>query len=80
MTTEFNKLFETIQTPTVYWVMRHGGRRTDKWRIVARGSFEHCTDVFKFQYKGLRQGGVYLVSPEGSILESGWAPRLRTRW
>lgn len=62
-------------------VERHGGRSTDKWRVVYSGPDEaRARAVFTRERERMRQGGVQLVGPDGKVVASSWAPRLRTRW
>lgn len=62
-------------------VLRHGGRSVDSWRVRYRGQQEEAArDAFK--KCAIRQGGLRLrlYAPDGRLVESQWAPRLRTRW
>lgn len=65
-----------------YWnVLRHGGRRTDRWRLVEFAASEaYAREVYSRAAAALRQGEVRLVDPTGRVAERRWAPRLRTRW
>jgi len=60
-------------------VIRHGGRSLDVWRVRYQGDDEA---VARTTFKGIaiRQGGLRLLAPDGRIVDSQWAPRLRTRW
>ena len=62
-------------------VVRHGGRRTDRWRTVIETPDEKKARArYEKVALNLRQGRVVLVDPEGNIVQSCWAPTLRTRW
>ncbi len=65
-----------------FWrVLRHGGRSSDDWReIIATNDEQMARDKYRAAREAMRQGGVQLVMPLGTVLESAWAPRLRTRW
>ena len=65
-----------------YWrVERHGGRRTDRWRVVA-AYIREANGRWKFnELKAeMRQGGVRLYRPDGELADEVVAPALRTRW
>ena len=57
-------------------LLRHGGRRTDRWREVKTD--QPFTKYDKMR-KALRQGGLRLVRGDTIVAETS-APRLRTRW
>jgi len=62
-------------------VYRHGGRRTDRWRMLIETPDESkALDKYEKVRIKLRQGRVVLVNPEGDVVKSCWAPTLRTRW
>lgn len=62
-------------------VLRHGGRRNDAWRVIGVRDFEdEAREVYALAECALRQGGVQLVSPDGRVIASISAPRLRSRW
>lgn len=64
-----------------WWcVQRHGGRRTDNWRTVIKGSEADCRRVYREERVILRQGSVELINPDGATVECTSAPRLRSRW
>ena len=60
-------------------VVRHGGRRLDTWRVKHLGKDEAAARK-AYARIDIRQGGLRLVAPDGRIVQSEWAPRLRTRW
>lgn len=63
-------------------VERHGGRATDKWRVVWMGNGTSDSDHAYHDAVGkMRQGGVRLRDDiTGEVLREQHAPRLRTRW
>jgi hypothetical protein len=62
-------------------VWRHGGRRNDKWHAIRWDETEApCQHAYEKARSDMRQGGVQLISPNGEIVDSGWAPRVRSRW
>ncbi len=69
------------ERPLLYRVYRYGGRSGDEWRMVAK-SKDQGTALMRYKRIAgkLRQGGVRLTAPTGYILNSTWAPRLRTQW
>lgn len=64
-------------------VLRHGGRRNDGWRLVRGVEHDFEQDAraaYDYAVKAMRQGGVVLVTPDGRVLASAYAPNLRSRW
>lgn len=75
-------IVETVATGK-WRVMRHGGRRNDAWKLVRGVEYDFERDAraaYDYAVKAMRQGGVVLVTPDGRILASSYAPRLRSRW
>lgn len=67
--------------PGMWSVWRHGGRQTDRWRLVAAVAGEiTARDAYQRAVTDMRQGGVELRGPDGTLVLHHWAPRLRTRW
>lgn len=64
-----------------FLILRHGGRRTDKWRLVgaARTDETMIRGFYEKKSDALCAGAIALVRG-GEVLEFGWAPWLRTRW
>lgn len=64
-----------------YTVCRHGGRGNNQWRVIYRSQQEEQARAKYFKAKeAMRQGGVRLLGPDGTLVRDDWAPRLRTRW
>lgn len=63
-----------------YVILRHGGRAADQWREVYRGPEARARARYTRLVEDLRQGGVKLIAPDGTLIDYKWAPRLRTRW
>lgn len=66
-------------------VVRHGGRATDRWRIVCAGDEFKARRVFDRVSSRLRQGAALLLGPpdtrrECFVWKSDSGPTLRTRW
>lgn len=62
-------------------VLRHGGRRTDRVRVVIETPDEEkARKVYEKIDLSLRQGWVKLIDPEGNVVRKFSAPTLRTRW
>jgi|GEM_PF-2969866 len=64
----------------LWTVWRHGGRSSDVWRAVYAGERAQAEARYWREREKMRQGGVRLMDPEGRVVMSDWAPRLRTRW
>lgn len=60
-------------------VQRHSGRNNGAWRTLYDGNEDRARRQFAAVALNLRQGGVLLVDPNGAMVDSTWAPRLRTR-
>jgi hypothetical protein len=70
-----------MSTDRFWRVLRHGGRASDDWREVVRTNVEQMArNRFASERERMRQGGVQLLAPLGTVVDSAWAPRLRTRW
>lgn len=65
-----------------YWqVWRHGGRVTDRPRLVLKTTDEaKARERYRKIYLALRQGEVRLIDPAGRLVAREWEPCLRTRW
>ena len=64
-----------------WWtVVRHGGRRTDKKRIVFSGGCHAAWQRFEDEKVKMRQGTVELFDNLNTRQAHTWAPNLRTRW
>lgn len=67
---------------TLEWVLeRHSGRAGADWHQIWKG-YNEARGVAKYlKIEGeLRQGGVRLIDPHGSVVMLRCSPRLRTRW
>ena len=54
--------------PEESWsVTRHGGRRADSWRVVFAGPEAKAREAFAGRKIGMRQGGLRLMKPNGSL-------------
>lgn len=64
----------------LFEVYRHGGRRTDQWRLmVSTDNSQLAHEVYEDTARKMRQGGVE-KRVDGTVACSQWAPRLRSRW
>jgi hypothetical protein len=65
-------------------VLRHSGRGDPSdstgWAEKFVGEEAKARDHYGKLVKAMRQGGVRLVKPDGSVDAEQHAPRLRTRW
>jgi hypothetical protein len=64
----------------MWMVTRHSGRSNGHWRSVYTGPEEKAREKFAKIAKDLRQGGVRLHKPDGTIVKHVWGPTLRMRW
>ena len=64
----------------VYVLQRHGGARTHRWRPACVGPFHNVMFAVEQRRQRMRQGALRLVAPDGTILWTATAPRLRSRW
>lgn len=66
---------------TAWIIERHSGRDNMAPRFIRCVSETHARKRFlKMKEAALRQGEVRLIDPDGKVIDSCWAPRLRTRW
>lgn len=72
---------EHVEPAATWRIYRHGGHTGDAWRQVGAFADE---DLARFEFdlesKAMRQGGVRLFRPNGTMAGATWAPKLRTRW
>ncbi|GIX10360.1 hypothetical protein [Elioraea sp.] len=61
-------------------VERHGGRATDRRRLIFAGAEKEARAVYDRAVLALRQGEVRLIAPDDAVVRRATAPRLRTRW
>lgn len=61
-------------------VDRHSGRDHDVYRVKFTGDETRARKRFAKIKEDLRQGEVRLWDADGNLIDSTWAPRLRTRW
>lgn len=61
-------------------VERHSGRDNAPRRVIRYVSETFARRRFQKIKTDLRQGEVKLIDPDGNVVDSCWAPRLRTRW
>lgn len=72
---------DTVNMRSGWRVLRHGGRRTDKWRQLDCGPDEdQARFAYQVEARKLRQGSLHLVDENGAVVEQTSAPMLRTRW
>ncbi|MEM3587932.1 MAG: hypothetical protein QXO71_11520 [Candidatus Jordarchaeaceae archaeon] len=64
----------------MYTVLRHGGARNHRWRVIFTSIDKDKAEAFFEKVKlKMRQGGLRLVNGE-DVLREYQAPLLRTRW
>lgn len=74
-------MIATLETIGKWHVTRHSGCSGDPWRLViATDNDEQARKIYERKATALRQGAVRLYSPDGELLFSQTAPRLRLRW
>lgn len=61
-------------------VKRWSGRSNDLPKVIFLGDEQQARTKYNKIQKSLRQGSVYLIDPNGKIIENTFAPRLRTKW
>jgi hypothetical protein len=65
----------------MYRVERHGGRACDRWRSLGEFSTQKAAhELFVKLWPDVRQGGLRILAPDGTVIRQGAEPRLRTRW
>lgn len=71
-----------LSSKSSQWTVdRHSGRNYDERRVRKTGASEaDVRPAFEEIKRDLRQGEVRLLNPAGEVVDSAWAPRLRTRW
>lgn len=67
-------------TEGTWTVRRHGGRRTDQWRLIYQGNEAEARTRYEREAERLRQGRVILLDPQEQVAESKWAPCLWRHW
>jgi len=70
----------TASAESGWKVMRWSGRRGDDWCGLACETEDTAHELYHRLYVNMRQGGIRLVRPDGSIVKADIAPRLRSRW
>ncbi len=65
-----------------YRLERHGGRASDRWRLVKSFRTEtEAHEAFVSLWPDVRQGGLRIFRMrDGAVIRQGEEPRVRTRW
>ena len=57
---------------STWMVLRHGGKRTNKWRCVFKGEETKAYRVYMRMAARIRRGQIKLMRPDGTRAEIEW--------